>query len=119
MNKIEKAISKANLIPFEKGKHRIYSIVYDKRGRRLSEAGNSYTKTSPKMRAYASDVNIPEKDYWHAECLAISRIPSGAVPYRIVIARVNRKGESLLSAPCPVCCNAIKKSGIKVVEYTV
>ena len=119
MNKTEKAISKANLIPFEKGKHRIYSIVYDKRGRRLSEAGNTYVKSSPVMKSLGENVGMPEKQFWHAECLAIHRIPRGSSPYRIVIARVNSKGESLLSAPCPVCRSAIKQAGIKVVEYTV
>lgn len=94
-------------------------MVYDKRGKLLSEAGNSYTKSSPKMKSLASEVGLQEKEFWHAECWAIHRIPYGTLPYRIVIARVNRNGEALIAAPCPVCLNAIKKKGIKIIEHTV
>ena len=119
MNRIDKATVKANRIPFQKGQHRVYSIVYDKRGKVISEASNTYTKSSPVMKSLGEDVGMPEKQFWHAECLAIHRIPYGSTPYRIVIARVNRDGHSLPSAPCTVCANAIKKKGIKVIEHTI
>ena len=119
MNRIDRATIKASNIPFTKGQHRVYSIVYDKRGRTLSEASNTYTKSSPIMKSLGEDVGMPEKQFWHAECLAIHRIPYGSLPYRIVIARVNREGESLPSAPCKVCANAIKKRGIEVIEHII
>ena len=81
MNKIEKAIQKASHMPFIKGKQRIYSIIYDKRGKVLSEAGNSYTKSSPKMLAYSLNAGVKEKEFWHSECLAIHRLPHGVTPY--------------------------------------
>lgn len=118
MNRIDRALLKANKIPFIKGQHRVHSIVYDKRGKILSEASNTYTKSSPVMKALGEDVGMPEKQFWHAECLAIHRVPYGTTPYRIVVARVNRCGDSLPSAPCKVCSNAIKKKGIKIIEHT-
>lgn len=53
----------------------------------------------------------------HAEVDALSRVnnPSGATLY---IARVNRSGKSLLSAPCENCWVAIRNSGIRKVVFT-
>lgn len=53
----------------------------------------------------------------HAEVDALSRVndPSGATLY---IARVNRSGKPLLSAPCNNCWESIRNAGIRKVVFT-
>lgn len=119
MSKIERARERASQLPYEKGQHRVWSAIYDKRGRLLSEAGNDYKKSSPVMARYADAVQEPFKQYWHSECLALHRLPKDSKPYRIVIARVGKAGGLLPSAPCKICLNAIKERKIKVLEYFV
>lgn len=116
---IELARQMAMTIPYEKGKHRVYAIISDKKGRILSESPNMYNKSSPVMKKFAELVGEKNRIFWHAECRAIYRIPRGQKPFKISIARINQKGQLLPSAPCIVCENAIRNSGIKVVEYHI
>lgn len=116
---LERAQEKARLLPYIKGKHRVYAIVTDKKGRILSESSNSYEKSSPHMKRFAESVNMQEKIYWHAECKALHYLPQKSNPYKITIARVGRSGDILRSAPCPICEKAIKEKGIKAIEYGI
>lgn len=116
---MQTAIAKASEIEYEKGKYRFHAIIVDKRNRTLSEASNSYLKSSPHMAVFAQNAGIPEKQFWHAECLAIHRIPRNSKPYKIIIARVNKNNEPLPAIPCPICLMVIKSKGIKVIEHTI
>ena len=118
-SKIERARKLANQLPFNKGEQRVWAIITDKRGKILSEAGNTYTKSSPVMKRFGEQAGYPEKEFWHAECRAIHNLPYRASPYKISIARVNRYGELLPSSPCPVCRKAIRKIKIEVVECKI
>lgn len=120
MNKIlEKAISFARSLDKEHGKHRVCAIITDKKGRIISIAANSYTKSSPVMHRYAQSVGLDDKIYWHAECKAIHQIANIKRAHKIYVARVTRKGAIGTAAPCPICAAAIKDAGIKVIEHTV
>lgn len=116
---IERAKQKALLQEYQKGRHRIYAIITDKRGRILSEASNSYTKSSPKMLELSEEVGDDTKPFWHAECLAIHRLANPEKAHKITICRINRTGELRNAKPCKICENAIKKTSIKVVEYSL
>jgi len=117
-NSIEYAIEKAKELPWCKGEQRFYCMILDKRGKVLSTGYNSYTKTSPKMLMYAMELGNTDKVFWHSECNALSKLPKESKPYKIIIARITPGGNVGLAQPCPICMNAIKKSGIQIIEHT-
>lgn len=95
------------------------ATVYDKQGRILSVAQNSYIKTHPIQAAFAKRVNNPEAQYLHAEVLAIIRSQKNGTPYKIKIERFFKNGKPALAKPCKICELAIKEAGISRIEYTV
>lgn len=99
-------------------KHVIKATIFDKKGRVLSVGYNSYERTHPKMKKLACKVNLPHKEFLHAEVSALIKVKSGK-PYKILVERYDSKGRPKMAAPCPVCQLAIKQAGIKFVEYTV
>lgn len=100
-----------------KRRYRVIATLYDKRGRVLSKAENSYEKTHPKQARNAKRVGEPAKIYLHAELSAIIRCRG--VPHKISIERYDNDGNPVLAKPCKICELAIKEAGIKRVEYTV
>lgn len=96
----------------------ISAVIYDKRGRVLSVGYNSYVKTHPLQKKYATKCGLDEKEYLHAELHAIIRCSDLSKAHRIFVSRWNRKGEPLLAKPCPICQSAIEAAGIKIVEHT-
>lgn len=115
---IDYALERAKEIEYVQGQRRIYAVIVDKRGKILAEGTNSYIKTHPVQAYYAEKVDFPERVYLHAEVAALVRVRHGN-PYKIFIARVDAHGNPMLAAPCEVCTEAIKCSGIKTVEHTV
>lgn len=99
-----------------KGKYKVAAACYDKKGRILSYATNSYSKTHPTQLRYALATGNPTKQFLHAEIAALVRCHSA--PYKIKIIRVNKNGELKLAKPCLICSLAIKQAGIKLVEYS-
>lgn len=95
----------------------ILAKCYDKKNNLLSVAFNSYKKTHPIQAYYAKRVGLPEKEYLHAEILAILRAKDKQI-YRISVERYDKDGHAALAKPCPICEEAIKSYGIKVVEFT-
>jgi tRNA(Arg) A34 adenosine deaminase TadA len=98
-------------------RHHILAKCYDKRGRLLSAAFNSYTKTHPLQAYFAKRVGHPECTYLHAEIHAILKCKGKAI-YRISIERYHKSGLPANAAPCPICQEAIKAFNIQIVEYT-
>lgn len=98
--------------------HQVTALIYDRKGRVISIGQNSYIKTHPLQAKYAQMVGQPEKQFLHAEIHAITKCRDLRKAHRIFISRYNKQGEPVLAKPCPVCITAIKKSGIKHVEYT-
>jgi len=99
-------------------KHHILARCYDKKGKLLSLGLNSYTKSHPLMKYFAAKVGHSEhKIYLHAEIDAILRARNKSI-YRIVVERFNSKGLPVLAKPCPVCEEAIRAFGVKLVEHT-
>jgi len=92
------------------------ATIYDKKGKIIAEAENSYQKTHPIQLKYATACGQPYKAFLHAEVLALIR--SKGKGYRIVVERYNKLGEPMLAKPCPICEMAILESHIERVEYT-
>lgn len=119
MNKILlKAIELAKSLDKDMGKQRVCAIITNKKGRIISIAVNSYSKTSPFMYKYAKQVGLEDKIYWHAECRAIKQLVNRKHAHKIYIARVTKSDKVGNSAPCPICIAAIKDAGISSVEFT-
>lgn len=114
-----KAIEFAKSIDKSIGKQRVCAIITDKKGRIISIAANSYSKTSPFMYKYAKQVGLEDKIYWHAECKAIKQLVDTKHAHKIYIARVTKSDKVGNAAPCPICAAAIKDAGITSVEFTI
>jgi hypothetical protein len=98
-------------------KHHIVARCYDKRGKLISRAINSYKQTHPIQAKYAEKANQPSRQFLHAEIAAL--LKAGTKPvYKITIERYYANGEPALAKPCPVCNLAIKDWNVKVIEYT-
>jgi len=92
--------------------YRVGAVIFDKRGRVISSACNSY-KTHPFVLKYS---NYP---FLHAETHAI--IAGGLDNVHncdIMITRVLLNGQPSMAKPCPSCQRALKDCGIRDVYYT-
>lgn len=98
--------------------HQVTAIIRDKRGRVLSIGKNSYVKTHPLQAKHAQRVNLPEKQFLHAEVDAIVRCPDLKRAHSIHIYRYNKQGEPVLAQPCPVCQSAIRAAHIPHTYHT-
>lgn len=98
-------------------KHAITATIYDRRGNILSVGKNSYEKSHPVQKRYATLVGQPEKRFLHAEISAL--VKCRGQPYRIYVERLDKLGNYKLAKPCPICALAIKEAGIKIVHYSV
>ena len=96
----------------------IFATIYDKRGRKLTEGTNSYTRTHPLQAKFAVQVGLDDKVFLHAEISALTKLKKGQKPYRIFVERYKENGDPGLARCCKVCEAAIKANGIKYIEYT-
>lgn len=69
---------------------------------------------------YAKSVNLPKKEFIHAEIMALSKIPYTLrnKAHSITVYRFDNHGKPALACPCPICKAAIEHFGIKNVYYT-
>ena len=101
-----------------KKRFNIVATVYDKRGRKLTEGTNSYTKTHTLQAKFAVQVGLNDKVFLHSEVAAVSKLKKHHKPYRIVVERYKEDGTQAMAKPCPICMEAIKAHGIKIIEWT-
>ena len=99
-------------------KYQITAILYDKKGNVLSIGKNSYVKTHPIQAQYANQVGEPNKVFLHAEIDAIIKCKNLKKAHKIVIIRYMSDGQPGNAKPCSVCQEALRKSGIKIIEHT-
>lgn len=100
-----------------KYKHNLTARCYDRKGKLLSIATNSYSKTHPIQAYFATKVGQPAKIYLHAEIHAIIKAGDKKI-HKIVISRIGKNHKFLNAKPCPICQEAIKAYGIPFVSYT-
>lgn len=99
-------------------RQRLTATVYDKRGRVLSQANNSYIKTHPYQAKLAKKHGRKEQIYLHAEIAALVKLREVDRAHRIVVERYLKDGTPANAKPCPICEEAIRLAGIKIVEHT-
>ena len=100
-----------------KYKHNLTARCYDRKGKLLSIATNSYSKTHPIQAYFATKVGQPAKIYLHAEIHAIIKAGDKQI-HKIVVTRIGKNHKALNAKPCPICQEAIKAYGIPFVSYT-
>jgi len=98
--------------------HHLTAIIKDRKGKILSIAQNSYTKTHPLQAKYANAVKLPKKVFLHAEIHSIVKCADLSKAHSITVIRLNSRGEPLLAKPCPICMSAIRATNIKVINWT-
>lgn len=89
------------------GRVSVYAYCLDKRGRIVSHAGNSYTKSSVVQKRISEKLGFPEKCFLHAELNAILRARGAAIS-TLVVARVDKQGNVKDGKPCCVCSSYIR-----------
>lgn len=100
-----------------KKRYHILAKCYDRKGRLLSAAFNSYTKSHPLQAYLAKQVGHESQICLHAEIAAILKC-KGKPIYRITTERYDASGLPANAKPCKICQLAIKMFGITKVEYT-
>ena len=103
------------------GKHRLYAVATDKRGRIIYECGNLYHRTHPNQKLAAQRVGREQACFLHAEMRMIAALARLRVDTRkicLYIARSNSKGEAMLAKPCNICAPSLEEAGITKIYYT-
>ena len=100
-----------------KKRYVIVAHAYDKRGRLIACATNSYTKTHPLQAALAEKVGQPARIFAHAELLCLMRCKDITIA-KLMVWRYGQDGELLCAKPCEVCQEAIKLYGPREVWYS-
>lgn len=98
-------------------KHILLAKSFDKRGRLIAAATNSYTKTHPLQLHFAKQVGMPEYDKLHAEILCLLRSRERDI-HTLTIERYSADGMPALARPCNICMCAIRTFNVKFIQYT-
>lgn len=98
-------------------KHILLSKTFDKRGRLIASAFNSYTKTHPMQSHFAKLAGMPEYDKLHAEIQCLLRSRDKDVD-TITVERYSADGMPALARPCKICMCAIRAFNVKFINYT-
>lgn len=115
---LQLAINKARELPYRRHHSRHYAILTDKRGMIIAEGSNSYTKTHPLFKHTAESIGVDGKSFQHAEFVTINKDRSGR-GHRLYVARVDSKGNPVMSMPCAVCTELIRRNkNIKSINWT-
>lgn len=100
------------------GRHTLTAKIFDRQGRLLSQASNSYKKTHPIMYKAGNAVNKPNSIYLHAEVAALVKIKDWTKAFRIDVVRYMKDGTTGNAKPCPICSRVIGQTGIKLINHT-
>lgn len=100
----------------KKRKHTVVAITYNKHGKLLSVAKNSYTKTHTLQAEYSKRVGKESAIYLHAEIYALLKAREPV--YKMEILRINADGTPAVAKPCPACALALEEFGVKIIVHT-
>lgn len=96
-------------------KVKMASVITDKRGRVISYAVNSYSKTHRLQAHYGAKTGRPKAVYLHSEVASLVRCRQK--PHTIYVARFTRNGDRGSSLPCPACAMAIREAQVERIVY--
>lgn len=99
-------------------KHEITAICYDKKGRLLATAKNSYTRSHPVQKHFAKLAGENERIYLHAEIAALLRC-GDKKPHSILVRRYKADGSPANAKPCATCALALKAWNVGVIKFTM
>src|SRR6266478_6526269 len=99
-------------------KHHMTATIWDRKGRLLSTASNSYTRSHPLQKHFAKLSGNPERIYLHAELAALLKCGTKQ-PHTISVVRIKKDGTTGLAKPCAAYQLALKHWGVKVINYTL
>lgn len=95
------------------------SECQNRHGAVLIKGGNCIALGRNKMKNDPDTIkNIPYNYSRHAEIDALARA-GNCKNSTLYIARINNKGDEMLSRPCTRCMSVIIQSGVKQVIYTI
>lgn len=97
-------------------KYKIIACALDKKGKVLAMRTNEYNCSHPLQKHFAVLAGKPEAIFLHAEIAAL--IAARKEVHKLLIARIDKKGNPLSAKPCPICEKAIEAFGVKEIEYT-
>lgn len=89
-----------------KKRYVVIAHAYDRKGRILAVATNSYTKTHPSQAYFAQKVGQPAKQFAHAEILCMLRCKDKRI-HKLMVYRYDSDGNLVCAKPCPICQEAI------------
>lgn len=93
-------------------------VITDKKGNKISESWNSYSKSHTLQFKYAKRVGREKAIYLHSEISALIR--GRGQGHTMYVCRVDRFGKPAMAKPCPICQAAIKnESTIERVIYSI
>lgn len=98
-------------------KYLVLAHAFDKKGRLLAVATNSYTKTHPLQAYFAKKVGQPERQFAHAEIACILRCKDKQI-HTLRIFRYDQNNDLVCAKPCPICQEAISAYNIPHVWYS-
>lgn len=98
-------------------KHSLTATCYDKHGRQLSVAQNSYVKSHPIQAYFANKVGLDEKVFLHAEIHALLKAKDKKI-HTLHVVRKTKSGCLRNAKPCAICQEAIKAYGVEKVFYS-
>lgn len=102
-----------------KKRYIITCTAFDKSGRVISIANNSYTDSSRLMRKFARIAGEPWKASNHAEIWCIDKaMKQGKIVHSLVVTRFDSFGQMKSAKPCKTCNTAIDYFKIKNVYYS-
>ena len=117
MNIKEGVIEYVRAIALSSLSRRKVGCVLLKKGRIVVAATNVEGKTHPLQTRLANMVGEPYRVSLHAEIRALIKNKRNGCD-TLLVCRVNKRGEFMMSKPCQVCQQAIRESGVKNVYYT-
>lgn len=96
----------------------LFATCYDKKGKQLSSAKNSYKKTHPLQKYFAEKVGHKNNIYLHAEIAALIKAGIKKVHTITITRRHGTTYDLALAKPCPICLEALKAFKVKKIFYS-
>ena len=101
-----------------KKRYCITASAYDKRGRCISKATNSYQKSNPTQKHFSILAGMSDQRiYLHSEIACLIKV-RGAPVHTLKIERYDLDGKPKLAWPCPSCQLFIKECNVRFVIFT-
>lgn len=97
--------------------YHVVAHAYDKRGRLIACATNSYTKTHPLQKYFADKVGHFHREFLHAEIACLLRCKDRLI-HTLKVWRYSTDGQLVCAKPCEICQEAIRAYTVSEVWYS-